>query len=77
MSLLDRRDHDVFPVFLADDLPSKSNIFSVVMRFKGILDAAKLNMALCRAIDSAGWRKCGGRLRRNVRASFYTSVLGS
>jgi hypothetical protein len=45
----EREGDETWPIFLADNVPSKSDILSWIMRFNAVLDANMLNGFLYRA----------------------------
>lgn len=59
---------EIFPVHYLDQrslLPEL--ILSVTFRCNDVLDPEKLRDSLVELLELDGWRKLGGRLRRNVR----------
>jgi hypothetical protein len=59
---------EVFPAHYLDQLGIISTSFiSLTFQFKDVLDPQKLHDSLVKLLEMEGWKKLGGRLRRDVR----------
>lgn len=59
--------YEVFPIHFIDQAAIvRDSIISYTFRYSHVLEAQKLRDSLAILLASSGWRKLGGRLRRNV-----------
>ncbi|TPX07066.1 uncharacterized protein E0L32_011054 [Thyridium curvatum] len=66
---------EVSPVYPQDGAPNLPNVTMIVtFRFHDVLEPEKLHGSLCRLVETGGWRRIGGRLRKDAKGKLELHI---